>query len=169
MLPPHERLHALDVAVDQPDERLERQPHLAPVDAPAQPGEQREAGRLARVALRVEHHAPRTPVRFRPRQRDRAARMSSSGRPTAVDASATPMLAVTASECPPTRNGVASADRRPVRRPGDRLVRARDEHSELVTADARHEVLAGGQLQPAGDREQQLVADLVAEAVVDRR
>ena len=70
VLPAHERLGAAHPAVGQAHERLVVQQELAALHPVAHPGEQRRPGRLAGVAVGVEHRDPPAALRLRPRQRD---------------------------------------------------------------------------------------------------
>jgi hypothetical protein len=90
---------------------------------------------------------------------------TSSGPHGAADARADREVLIADGERLSERALQASGDRRDRRLVGDVL----DEHDELVAAEARDRVgVANDVVQAPGDRAQQVVADVVAEAVVDR-
>src|SRR5262249_38249553 len=135
-------------------------------------GGQRVAGDLARVALRIEDPPARLTVGFRPVQRD------VGGAHQVVRVGAGDAAFHHADAC---RDGqVVALDPERLAEQGhhpvgdlDRVIHAGGvfhQYHELVTAQAGHEVpeLGGEPAQPGAGGDQQLIADRVPQAVVDR-
>ena len=80
------------------------------------------------------------------------------------------MLAVMARVWPSISRGSGQHGQQPVGEPGDvsDVLGLGHQDRELVVPGAGDEVITGRELQPAGDAEQQPVADLPAEPVDDR-
>ena len=97
-------------------------------------------------------------------------RRCGAGRPAAVEPVAIPMLALRKTSLPRTSNGSSSASRiAPASAVDVDRSSVLDQDRELVAAEARRGVAgAHAAQQPLADRDEQLVAGGVAEAVVDR-
>ncbi len=170
VLPADQRLDPDDVSVGERDDRLVVAPELARVE------------RALEVRLEVEtlddgdvHPGSNTSKRSRPSRLARYIAMSAL-RSTSAGVSpsssyAMPMLAVTCTSVPSTSIGSRTSSRMRSGDPGgvDRVVVLLEQDRELVAAEAGERV--GRRVmasQPSGDGEQDGVAGLVAEAVVDR-
>ena len=160
--------------VAQPDQRLVDHRELAPGQRLRHPGRQREPADVAVVAFGVEQRQPVAAVLLGPVQRG-VGGLHQLGRP---GADVRPLHHAGAGR---DHDAVAAEPDRPAHR-GQRRLRAAaqlgaervlvagvlDEHHELVAAHPGHQVPADLGREPVGDGLQQLVADVVAEGVVDR-
>jgi hypothetical protein len=169
--PPHERLDAEQRAVREPNQRLVLDEELAPLQRRRHRRGQAVPGDLGCVAVGVEQGPAALTVGLRPVQRDvgglddvgRAA----SGDLPLDDADARRHGKVVAADL---HGRVEGAEHRV--RHGDGLLGAggalQQDH-ELVAAHARDQVAGAGDapVEAVGDGHEQLVADVVAEAVVD--
>jgi hypothetical protein len=172
VLPPDQRLHAVQPAVGQAPQGLVVDPQVLPRQRRGQSGGEPVPGHLPSVALRLEQRPLAPAVRLRPVERhvggtQQLRRIDVGDRPLHhTDAGGD--LDPTTRQLHRLRHGgedlLGERDQLPaVRRP-------RDEDDELVPAEPGHRQpsVAHHGHQALGDRDEQLVADLVSQRVVDR-
>ena len=171
--PARQRLEAGDLGRRQADDRLVVHGELVALDALAQLGLERQPAHRAGVHHRVEQLVAAAAGGLRAVHRDVGVaqqvvhRADTAGRPARC-----PMLADAYSsrsvDARTARPAPAADDRRPgTTSSGDAEVV--DEHGELVAAEPRQGVARPQvRLEARGDGDQELVADQVAQAVVDQ-
>ena len=168
--PADERLHADRPAVGEPDDRLVLHPELVAFEAGEQGGRQGVAGHVAGMALRVEADPPVAPVGLGPVQRDVRGLQDLRGRGLLhraldhPDAGRDDETVLVDDDRIGEHGEDGVGEHRQLA-----LGRIVDEDRELVAAHPGDQVAPGGHplVQQAGHRDQERVADVVPEPVVD--